>query len=461
MPNLGQLLPGLLGGIPGSQSPPSGGAIPAPAGLNGQDYYVEAFVDKTSPYQGEQVLYTFRFYQGSSLLSEPDYREPGFTGFWHEQQPQQMTYTTDTAGRTYYVNELVTVLFPTVSGEVTIDPATLVLPGDMFSSGQTLTTEAIAMNVQPLPPDAPADFQGAVGQYTLQAMVDKTTSQVNDAVTLQVTQSGAGNLNTVGDLTWTVGPEWRPFDATTNSSTSFANGALSTTRIYEQILVPTQPGALSIPPIRFSYFDPVQGLYQTTETQPIVVQVEADPNAPLTAIGDPLAVDSQLAGTSGLRPLKAAPERWRTEASALFTRPLYWLLWLAPLVLIGGTVLWTGAARRREAAAPERRRQSAADDAVRDLNHARQAGQPAAEAGALALETYLEAKIGRPTGGQTHDALGRLLRERGADETAVAALLDCRRRLDDARFMPSAPAGDAALYDAVEAAIRGIDPALV
>ncbi len=37
--------------------------IAAPAALQGQDYYAEASVDKTTPYQGEQVLYTLRFYR--------------------------------------------------------------------------------------------------------------------------------------------------------------------------------------------------------------------------------------------------------------------------------------------------------------------------------------------------------------------------------------------------------------
>lgn len=460
MPNLQNLLQGMIPGTQPQPSNPPSGTIPAPTSLNGQDFYAEATVDKTNPYQGEQVIYTFRFYQGASLAGEPDYQEPGFTGFWHEQQSEQNTYTTEAAGRTYYVTELQTVLFPTVTGDVTIDPARLDIPGGFFDAGQTLVTQPINLTVRPLPPNPPADFQGAVGQYTLQSIVDTATSQVNGAVTLQVTQSGAGNLNTLGDLTWQVGPEWRPFDPKVNSSTTFENGVLKTTRIYEQVLVPTQPGDLTIPAISFSYFDPAAGSYQTAATQPITVQVAADPNAVPATVGDGASTQA-VSALGDLRPLKAAPTSWRTTALSLVERPAYWLLWVAPLALFGGATALTAARRRRDAGAPMRRQQAASKHALDEIAAARTGAEPAHEAGARILNDYLSTKLGRPTAGMTDAALDQFLREQGISPETAAQVAACRRTLDISRYMPgNEKTVDQAVLDSVEATVRAVDGAL-
>jgi hypothetical protein len=142
--NFGSL--GNLGNLGSLLSPPAAPSAPktpvepspAPAALAGQDFFLEAAVDNQTPYQGQQVLYKVRFYQAVDGLGGLDFRPPAFTGFWSEQRPEQGEYMIQAAGRNYRVTELTSVLFPTVVGEVTIDPATLTVPGDFFSRGANL-----------------------------------------------------------------------------------------------------------------------------------------------------------------------------------------------------------------------------------------------------------------------------------------------------------------------------------
>lgn len=47
--------------------------IDLPAELTGRDYYLEATVDKTNPYQGEQVLYSLRLYRAVSPMGQITY----------------------------------------------------------------------------------------------------------------------------------------------------------------------------------------------------------------------------------------------------------------------------------------------------------------------------------------------------------------------------------------------------
>lgn len=462
MPNLGNLIPAVPNAQP-NLPPADGGTLPAPQGLTGQDYYVEALVDNSNPWQGEQVLYSFRFYQGASLLVEPNYTPPDFTGFWHDRQAQQTTYTTEAGGRSYYVTEIQTVLFPTVSGPVTIGPSTLEMPGGFYSTGQTLTTDPVALEVRPLPDNPPPGFTGGVGQFSLQSLVDKTTSQVNDAVTLQVTLSGVGNIETLADLSWDVGPGWRAFDPTVESTSDFVNGRLQGSRIYEQLLVPVQPGSLTVEPISFTFFDPLVGDYQTVRTQPIVVQVSADPAAAglaLPASDVPAGID-----ISGLRPNQAPPATWRTAPNELVRMPGYWALLAVPLLLLAGLGGYGAVSAYRRATEGDRRKSRAEREATAALQNERRWAQQqpgeAAAAGARILNSYLSVKLDQPTTGLTRDGLAALLRARGVDEALVDRVRACLADSESAAYFPgSSAAGAEAVLSEVEATIRGLESAL-
>ena len=116
-------------------------------------------------------------------------------------------YAEQVNSRGYRVTELRTILFPTVIGEQVIEPAMLTIPSSLFQRGMSLQTEPISVNVKPLPEPIPADFSGAVGQYSLSAMAQTEAGesgnllsvQVDEPVTLRVTLEGAGNLENSGD----------------------------------------------------------------------------------------------------------------------------------------------------------------------------------------------------------------------------------------------------------------------
>ena len=199
---------------PQSQSsPPPVQPAPPAAELRGQDLFVEAEVDNPRPYVGEQVVYTFRFYRAVNLAGQPQYEAPSFQGFWSEHETEQSDYRVQAAGRVYQVTEVRTILFPSVVGPVTVEPASLTMPGSLFRRGSTLQTQPIALDVQPLPPTAPEGFNGAVGQFTLTGTVDATESKVNEPLTWQVTLSGRGNLNAMPDPVWPEMPGWREFES--------------------------------------------------------------------------------------------------------------------------------------------------------------------------------------------------------------------------------------------------------
>ncbi|MDX1417115.1 MAG: BatD family protein, partial [Candidatus Promineifilaceae bacterium] len=452
-PNLNNL----FRSMPGSQQLPGGSANPAqpidpadaPTELAGQDFFIEAEVDKPNPYQGEQVLYTFRFYQAESLYDQPQYEAPSFTGFWSEEiSDQQKDYVVEAAGRQYRVTELQAVLFPTGVGEVTIEPAQLSIPGDFFTTGQILQTQPITLNVRPLPDNAPANFQGAVGQFAVQAQADTAETEVNETVTLNVALSGQGNINAVADPIWTEGPEWRAFDSKATVNTQFENGVFSGVRLYERLLVPTQAGDLLLPAIEYSYFNPQIETYETISTEPIIVHVTGSVGASTgSAAGGPSigsttgpGVDATvpaaaIPNSSALRPIKAAGEL-NSSAAPLTENGVYWLLWLVPLMLLAGYWGWQRYQQQRLETADSRRSAGAAKRANQALKAAGKQGNGSQAAGAI-MVTYLEEKMNQRVAGLSQTQVAGLLEQQGVDDELVGRVQDTLMQAEMGRYAPA------------------------
>ena len=440
-PNLGNLfrsLPGSQGSL-GNQTQPLDPAD-APTELVGQNFFIEAEVDNLNPYQGEQVLYTFRFYQAESLFDQPEYQAPAFTGFWSEAlNDEQVNYTTEAAGRPYRVTELQAVLFPTSIGEVTIEPAKLTIPGDFFSRGQVLQTQPLNLTVRPLPDNAPANFQGAVGQFNIVTQADTTATEVNETVTLNVALSGQGNMENLADPLWNEGDEWRAFDSKATVNTQFTNGVLSGTRSYERLLVPTQPGDLLLPALEYSFFNPQTESYETVRSEPIIVNVTGSVGASTgSSIGSAGAAGvatipaATMTNSPELRPNKSVGEL-NSSSAPLTENGAYWLLWLVPIILFAGYWGWQRFQQQRLETADSRLSAGAARRANQAL-HTK--GTKASAAGPI-LITYLEEKMNQRVTGLSQTQLTNLLKGRGIDEDLVGRVQDAMMQAEMGRYAPA------------------------
>lgn len=444
-PNLNNLFPTMPsnpGTLP-NQGPPMNPAD-APTDLSGQDFFVEAEVDNANPYQGEQVNYTFRFYQAETLFDQPEYESPAFTGFWSEQQGDSQTdYTLDAAGRAYRVTELQTILFPTVVGEVTIEPAALTIPGDFFTRGMKLQTQPVTLNVRPLPDNAPANFQGAVGQFDIRAQADTTATEVNETVTLQVTLSGQGNLSGVADPQWKEGPEWRAFDSEAAVESEFVDGVLRGMRRYERLLVPTQPGDLLLPAIEYTFFNPESESYETVSTEPIIVNVTGSvaggvmPRTPDSGAAATVNAAESIPGLPEFRPNKPAAELGHNSGAPLVENSAYWLLWTLPLLFLAGSFGVARYRQRRQETTGLRRSQNAAKRAQSALHEARREPQTQNAAAGRVLNQYLAEKLNINASGMTHATLSATLAAHGIEAPLTERVEACLMTSDMGRYAPT------------------------
>ena len=418
--------------LPGSLSAPSAPqdiVLPmdpaeAPAALIGRDFFVEAVIDNPTPYVGEQIIYTFRFYRSEELLDQPSYEEPAFTGFWSHPETVQNELSLRAGGKTYRVTELQTVLFPTVLGEITIEPAQLSVPSSIFTRGGTMTTEPVLIQVQPLPAGAPEGFNGAVGKFNMQAEVDTNETKVNDAVNFTLEVSGQGNIENIPDPIWYETPEWRNFDQGSTTDSVFENGVLSGTRTFKHTLVPTQAGLITIPAINYSYFDPQISSYQTVSTQEFQINIAPDQNAyaPVQPVSDNENKLTNL-DTVILKPLKTADEVYSGKMH--IQQFAYWLLWLVPVTLLTGFYTWNRRHQRIKINPEVKRNQQAARKAYQAINIAeKNTGSNRRDAGQI-MSNYLADKLNRSITGLTYNEIAGVLASVGVN----VELIDQTRNL--------------------------------
>ena len=380
--------------------------------------FVTASVDDDKPYLGQQVTYTFKFYRRSVLFpsfgrfGQPRYAPPGFSGFWNGQETDQDEYTETIGSNRYQVVELQTVLFPTVVGTLVIEPAGLTVPIDFFESPNFLETDPIVIEVQPLPPTAPAGFTGAVGSFDISAEVDNTNGKLNEPVQLTVRVEGEGNVETLPDPAWPDFENWRVFESPSESSSSVVDGQLVGTRTYESVLVPEKAGVLTVPEIGYTFYDPSVEEYVEAVTEPIVMSIaEADGMSPLLpSPGGGTAVER--AG-SDVRHIKLVPSTLQQSSNGLIGGFVYWAAWGVPLLALVGAVAW-----RRRQTASERdlaaaRKRNALPEARNALARAGQSGADPRVAVADILSEYLSARLDMPVTGLTHEAVDRWLQGLG------------------------------------------------
>lgn len=261
-----------------------------------RDLFVEAQVSNPNPYEGEQIVYTFKFYTAAQIARGANLQNPSFSGFTAKKIEEEKTYQSVIAGRGYTVSELSYILVPMGPGEKVIEPAILECSAvrsrsrsgsdyDSFFSdsffGRTrlepkvLRTESLKVNVKVLPPyNGNAKFSGLVGKFDIQAKVENSQLKVGDSTTLSLTVQGTGNIMDAEDPEIKVPQEsFKIYKDTPEESIQTGPNGFSGKKVFRTAIVPVKPGNYSLAPIRIAYFDVSKGQYEIRTTRPISLMV--------------------------------------------------------------------------------------------------------------------------------------------------------------------------------------------
>jgi hypothetical protein len=257
--------------------------------------------DKTSCFVGEPIVASYKLY--TRLKSESKLTQnPSFNGFSVVDltQPDISGYAKQKLnGREYNVYTIRKAeLYPLQAGNIELEAAELennvqfikdeyvnkarndvngifddfagaaVPPEGIINQTVSLRSKPVTIVVKPLPEtNKPASFSGAVGNFSIEAALQKNAFPANESGKIVVKISGAGNLQllTAPTLDWPAGID--PFDPKASEELDKASIPMRGTKTFEYNFSVNAPGNYFLPPIRFSYFDPASATYKTIATK--------------------------------------------------------------------------------------------------------------------------------------------------------------------------------------------------
>ena len=415
---------------------PSVGAQSASA----EDLFARASVDDERPYLGQQITYSLRIYQKQdadlSFLSVSSYTPPDFAGFWNSQEYIQDEYEDTIGASRYSVVEVRTVLFAIVAGARDIKPAVMQITS-MTSSGvriENLASPPVAVEIRPLPTPEPSGFTGAVGRLEISAQADATAGRLNEPVRLTVRIAGEGNIEALPDPEWPAFPGWRVIESPVSKESQLLAGQIAGSRTYQMVLMPEQSGGLTIPEIRYPYFDPALDRYIGLATTPITMSI-ADVSGSTAAPSVPAVVASK-GEVPQVRPIKAAPPSLSQANTELAGSAAYWAAWTISALAIAGALAWRRRQVVREAVRAQVLRDSALSDARTALAHAVSSGVDPSVFASEAMLAYVSARLETPVNGLTREVLIRRLREAGVPPDLEERVRETLAAGESARYIP-------------------------
>ncbi len=349
------------GGNQGGQSnqPPSGE-------IGARDLFVKASVSKSNPYQGEQIIVTYKIYTRVPVSEYSITKAPGLSGFWTQdllkdsKNLNQYRETID--GQEYVVADIKKdAMFAQKSGNLTIEPLEMDViaqvkrkasrgkTNDPFFDNffddnffgntlqnvkKTILSNKISINVRPLPSQGkPIDFSGAVGNFNISASTDRDELKTNDAMSLKFTVTGKGNIKLIENPAFDFPTDFEVYDPRIVDNINTSPSGVAGSRTFEYLIIPRNPGKFTIKPVKFTYFDIETGSYKTLNSKEfkIVVTRGSDSEGTFSA-GETNKEGFKYIG-SDIRFIKTGKMSLHPVNTFLFGSPVFILIFIAPLIL--------------------------------------------------------------------------------------------------------------------------------
>lgn len=422
------------------------------------EVYIRAEVDKETAYIGEQVTLSCYLYTRINIARYDFTQQPNFTGFWMEElgvpQPPKLQYQTIN-GVQYGVALMKRVaLFPTSSGDVTIEPMVMTFsvrsqtrsrdPFDIFARTERIIrkTQPITLKILPLPEEGrPTTFNGDVGSFSMSVDVDKTQVKQDEPIKLTVKIQGTGNIKTVKEPAITFPESFKRYDPEITENLFSLQEPLQGEKIFESVIMPSSAGEFRIEPIQFSYFDPQRKSYQTIRSEPLnlVILPTAQEEEPLER-HIATKEEIKLLGQD-IRFIKTNIPRLEDQGQYLYQTRLFQALCFFPLLAIGIAYGYNRYREKYKSDEKYLRRKQAKKLSKRRFKTAaemmnRGDSKEFYAAISQTLRQYIGDKLNLPPAGITGEEISKVLKGHGLDEDMAELLKQCLADCDFARFAP-------------------------
>ena len=456
--------------------------------VDADDLFMLATVDKTTVYEQEALLLTFKIYKLPSVdLQSMSNKMPDLKNF-HVQEvelPQQKEFNLEHYnGRNYQTMVWSQyVLFPQHSGELEI-PATPFEgviaqrvennSGDIFDMffnssrfvevKKDLTSRSIKVNVKPLLPQGKTDaFYGGVGDFNISSTISGTDVTANDAVTLRIILSGTGNLKLVKTPEVKFPQDFDIYDPKVENKYTIKGGRQTGNKVYEYLVIPRHAGQYTIPAVEFQYFDPKSGSYKTVKTDEYTLNVAKGQGGGESQGSVSYVNKEDLKFVGQDVRFHATPVKLKSDGTQFYGSYLFWLCLALPLVILLIVVAISAKRIADNANIAKVRVKKASSVATKRLKAARKLMKENRkdqfyDEMMRALLGYFGDKLSIPVAELSKDNIEAELKRRDVPEEPVKQVIGL---LDDCEFARYAPGDDSGrmdrLYDQAAAVIGQIE----
>ena len=321
------------------------------------DILLRAIVSRTSVFKGEPLRVTFKLYERVPVVGYNDVKFPSFNGFWaQELNTENARRERETFNGKVYETLVAKeyLLYPQQAGTLVIEPAEITAVAqviiqsrrslDPFFGGghdfvnvpRKVQSPRINVTVKPLPTGAPASFSGAVGSFTMDAVLPQERLAANSAATYTVKISGTGNLTFVQAPKLTLPASFEQYNVKTTESINTSAAGISGYRQFEYPFIARAEGTYEVEPVEFSYFDPSRMQYMTLKSKALELEITPDAKGG----GDALVVQGRgmskeevkLLGQD-IRFIKLGSPQLRSVREPFLFSAAYWVLFFGILIL--------------------------------------------------------------------------------------------------------------------------------
>ena len=279
--------------------PSSGQVQGAPGEIFDRDkIFLTMDIGKMLVYINEEVPLNIKLYVDNLGLRDIEYPVYSHEGFSTGERSEPERRREISGGRRYETLIFKQKLFGIKEGDYILGPAKIggkvlvrknpsgrgnIFNDDFFSSRfgyQAFPIEVVSdpihVTILPFPEKGkPANFQGTVGNFNFDAYPVFSRVKVGDPVTLRMTISGEGNLDTVTAPSVELPDTFKTYEP----QVTINDGK----KIYEQVIIPKSADAKEIPAVSFSFFNPSSKKYETINRGPFPLEVSKDPESEIGA----------------------------------------------------------------------------------------------------------------------------------------------------------------------------------
>lgn len=269
-----------------------------PQSIAAESVKLRVNTSKTTIYQGEPIIASYDVYFNTQISAPSLVEEPDFTGFYKENiDPVRISsegkkvlgnkeYSFATVGRRLLLPQR-TGTFKLGSIDMDIPTAVPSNQVDFFGRRVTRTLNYTAsayfptITVKPLPEaNKPANFNGAVGRYSMDVELSRNELSADESVTLKISLSGSGNIKLVEVPEPKFPNAFEAYDPKYTENIKTDIEGMRGKKTYEYLLIPRYGGTYKIPAVEFSYFDTKSKKYNTLSSDNFELKVTGGASQP-------------------------------------------------------------------------------------------------------------------------------------------------------------------------------------